>query len=201
MSNVFDLIKRLATIGEAYWLFKNKQHTKLMEALAEEPERIKTFFNNVKLSGIPDGNLPADSLDDWDTFLALPRNDSLSNTERNERITGKYTSQGGQGPDYIQDTMQTAGFLVYVVENFPSVTDPHTLTGLLIPGPPVYETKKIYDATYGGVTYGGTTYGAYLGTAVIQTVVTIPVDATRYRYIVLTGREYILPIQGLNTRT
>lgn len=192
MSNFFKLVKEIVHNGDAYRLIKGQQHTDLMKALSDEPERIETFFELVQQSGIPDGNLPVDSLDDWETFLALPRNDSLSTTERNERITGKYTSQGGQGPDYIQDTMQAAGFPVYVVENFPSVVDPHTLTGVYIPGPPVYEANRRNDATLGGITLGSKTLGAFLGTTIDPIDVPIPIAPTRYRYIwFLTGSSGI----------
>ena len=184
----FKTMKSLAPKGLAYLLFKLTQHVELMTALSKEPERIETFFDLVQQSGVPDGNLPEDSLDDWETFLALSKNDSLSVAERNERITAKYSSQGGQGPDYIQDTMQAAGFDVYVVENFPSVIDPHTLTGVYIPGPLVYEANRIYNARYGNDTYGGTTYGAFLGTTIDPVDVPIPVAPTLYRYIwFLTG--------------
>jgi hypothetical protein len=40
MSDFFRVIKNLVPDGEAYWLFKNKQHTEMMEGLAEEPARI-----------------------------------------------------------------------------------------------------------------------------------------------------------------
>lgn len=53
MYNFFPIIKRLLPSGRAYFLANNTQHKQAIEALAEEPNRICTFFNDVKLSGIP----------------------------------------------------------------------------------------------------------------------------------------------------
>lgn len=187
MFNFYETMKRLAPIGEAYKLFKNTENEKLVRALAEEPGRIKDFYDLVQLSGVPDGNIPADALSDWETFLNLPKNDSLTDEERNQRITGKYAGQGGQGPDYIQDVMQAAGFPVYVFENIPPV-DPTGLPGIVIHGPPNYTEKRRYDATLGGFTLGSKTLGAFLGTGIEPVEVAIPSDSTKWIYVFfLTG--------------
>jgi hypothetical protein len=107
----------------------------------------------------------------------------LSSTERNERITGKYTAQGGQGPDYMEDTMQAAGFPVYVYENTFPYIDPHVLItagATLIPGPPTYKANRINDLTLGGHTLGAKTLGAFLGTTISPVYKELPVDATVY---------------------
>jgi len=187
MSNFYTVIKKLLPKGLAFFLKDGTQHQQFIEALGMEPERIKIFFDKVRDSGIPDGNLPTEALPDWETFLGLQQNSSLSDAEKNERIKGKYTAQGGQGPDYLEETLQAAGYPVYVVEN-PTGADPRPYLGILIAGPAVYDNKKIIVSTLGSMTLGSKKLGEYLGTRVFEIEKTISTDTdTWYDYWFLTG--------------
>jgi len=54
-------------------------------------------------------------LDEWEKQFGLP--DSLTDEqERRDRLAGAWVAQGGQSPRYIQDTLQNAGFDVFVHE-------------------------------------------------------------------------------------
>ena len=166
----FPTIQKLLPKGRAFRLpFENDLY-KFHQAQAKEPERICDFYIDVRKSGIPP-NVPVDALDDWDTFLGLPANSNLTDSERNERALGKLTAVGGQGPDYIQDQLQAAGFPVFVYENDPAAgareyitllgdtgiemndfqlgdfTDrinPASLTGFLLANPPIYFNEIDY---------------------------------------------------------
>lgn len=209
-------LRSLFPKGLAFRFFNGSYFKQLSEALAKEPERIKDFYDTVRDSGIPDCNiLPDEALSDWETFLALSKNDSLTNVERCERIQGKFIAQGGQGPDYIQQVLQDAGFPVYVFENIPSDNpsfrqytaalggfslggsnlgaytdriDPRTVDGTLIAGPPTYSTARNYSATLGGFSLGGANLGTYIGTETTENEVTIPSDPATFIFIwFLTG--------------
>lgn len=54
-------------------------------------------------------------LDRWEHQFGLVPG-SLSESERRDRIDAAWKAQGGQSPRYIQDTLQAAGFDVYVHE-------------------------------------------------------------------------------------
>lgn len=218
--NFLPTIKKLLPNGRAFRVFFDTMHEKILDGSQLEAGRVKTFIDNIRDAGIPNGNLPAGALSDWETFLGLSMNTALSNAERNERIKGKYAGQGGQGPDYIQDTLQAAGFPVYVLENIPkdnpgaraysstlgsislgettlgAYTDrinPIGISGTLIPGPPIWETEKIYAASLGGITLGETELGEYVGTITQEIPYEIPNIPSRFIFVwFLTG------INGLN---
>ena len=166
----FPTIQKLLPKGRAFRLpFENDLY-KFHQAQAKEPERICDFYVDVRDSGLPP-NIPSDALDDWETFLGLLANSNLTDAERNERALGKLTAVGGQGPDYIQDQLQAAGFPVFVYENNPTAgartyitlsndtgiesndflsgdfTDrlnPNAVPGDLLANPPIWENEKDY---------------------------------------------------------
>jgi len=188
MYDFLPTIKRLLPKGKAFKLFFGSTPEKIMKANALQAGRMKDFFDNVRDAGIPNGKLPVEALPDWEEFLALQGNSALSSQERNDRINGKYTAQGGQGPDYIQDTLQAAGYPVYLQENPAPRIDPRTVSGLLIPCSPVYYTEKTFSASLGGTTMGQKSLGAYAGTGVYEYQYAIPADSSRWVFFnFLTG--------------
>lgn len=186
MIDLFEVVKRVFPKGLAFRFFVGSQYREFTEGLSVEPGRIAEFFQKVLESGVP-GYIPEEALDDWEFFLNLDKNDSLTTKSRNDRIAGKISAQGGQGPKYIQNILQDAGYPVYVTENVPQV-DPTTKTGLLIPGPPTYSIISLYAASLGGFTLGGRTLGQKQFSDIVEDVVTIPVIPNRYIFIwFLTG--------------
>ena len=206
-----DILKSLFPKSLAFRFFNGTFLQKLITALSKEPDRIKLFFDKVRSSGIPDCDiLPYESLSDWETFLNIQKNSVLTDEQRCKRIEGKYVSQGGQGPDYIQDVLQSAGFPVYVFENivsgdpsFRNYTsrlgglslgesflgaytdriDPRNVDGLLIPGAPEWVTNKIYEATMGGYSLGEGSLGDYIGTYTSEIERTIPSTPDKFVFI------------------
>jgi hypothetical protein len=181
MTDLFEVVKRVFPKGLAFRFFIGSQYREFTEGISIEPGRIAEFFQKVLESGVP-GYIPEEALDDWEFFLNLDKNDSLTIEERNDRIVGKISAQGGQGPGYIQNVLQDAGYPVYVTENVPQV-DPTTKTGWLIPGPPTYSIQSLYAASYGGCTYGSRTYGQKQFSDIVEDTVTIPVIPNRYIFI------------------
>ena len=167
----FPVYKQLQPKGRAFLLPFEKDLYKFNKASAKQPDRISDFYVDVRSSGIPTTDMPGDSLTDWESDLGLLPNSALTGTQRQERIIGKYYSVGGQGPDYIQDRFQAAGFPVFVYENNPTAgareyitllgdtgiqmgdfqlgdfTDrinPASLGGILYANPPIFQTQKDY---------------------------------------------------------
>ena len=205
----FPVIKQLLPKGRAFRLpFENDLY-KFHKSQAEEPGRICTFYESVRDAGIPP-SIPLAALNDWETFLGLPINSSLTVTERNERILGKLTAVGGQGPDYIQDTFQAAGFPVYVYENNPAMgareyvtrlgdtgiemgdfdlgdytdrIDPRSLGGILYANPPIWLNKNNYLGSRLGdtnVEMGDFDLGQYTATLVFEFEYVIPSDSATF---------------------
>jgi len=190
MFNFLPTIKKLLPNGRAFRVFYNTMHEKILDGSQVEAGRVKDFTDLVRDSGIPDGNLSADVLSDWEIFLGLQRNDDLTDVERNDRISGKYASQGGQGPDYIEEALQASGYPVYVQENPAPRTDPSTVTGTLIPGPLVWQARRTYSRTLGSATTlsSAATLGIYSGTGIFEKEYTLPSDPNLFVFFFfLTG--------------
>ncbi len=110
----FEALKSLFPDGAAFRFFSGKQSTQLIEALAEKPDDIKTFFDQVRDSGIP-GRIPSAALSDWENFYLLQNIGSLTNAERNARIKARFDRVGAQGVDSLEDTLNDEfdNFLTY----------------------------------------------------------------------------------------
>ncbi len=206
---MLDFAKTLRSLfptGQVFKFFAGTTFRKFIDALAEMPERIITHADLVRDSGIP-VNLPPESLSDWENFLALTPDSLLSDQQRSDRISGKIATIGGQGPEYLQDVLQAAGFPVYVVENSDSSgyvymsalgnfqlgeielgeysgrIDPRSVTGHLIYGAPVWETWKNYTTALGNFELGDAELADYNGTETIPKVYVIPPTVNRFIFI------------------
>ena len=204
-ANWFKVIKGLLPAGQAFKLpFENDLY-KFHKAQAEEPNRICDFYVDVRSAGIPTLDMPADSLTDWESYLGILTNSGLTDTQRRERIIGKYYSVGGQGPDYIEDRFQAAGFPVFVYENNPTLgareyitlsgdflsgdalsgdfTDrlnPASLAGILYASPPIFTNQKDYLGSSLGdtnVEMGDFQLGEFSKTLIIEVEYSIPPDS------------------------
>lgn len=118
-----QVIKRLLPPGRLFRLPYESTFYKLNKVIGNEAQRVKTFIDDTVNDGIP-GNISVDSLVDWESDLAIQKNNALSISERNARITSKLTAQGGQGKDYLQSVLHAAGFDVYLHEWQPGL-DPN----------------------------------------------------------------------------
>jgi uncharacterized protein YmfQ (DUF2313 family) len=206
--NWFKVIKGLLSKGRAFKLPFNNPSYKFHKAQSKEPDRVCEYYTAVRNSGIPSIDMDIDSLNDWESDLGIPINSSLTNDQRIERIIAKYYSVGGQGPGYIQDRFQSAGFDVYVYENNPEVgarqyttvlgdfqsgdaqlgdftdrIDPRSLSGYLLANPPIYINRKDYLGSQLGDTgsqMGSFQLGEFSKTLIEEFKYIISSDSSKY---------------------
>jgi hypothetical protein len=141
MTAIFETLKNLFPKSHAYRLFSGTQHRELIEALSLQGDTIKSYFVDVRDSGIP-GQIPSDALSDWELLYKFQNISGLTDAERNAQIKGRFDRVGGQGPDYIQDTLgdEFNDFLTYITYTAtagdPTITagDPDATAGSFING-------------------------------------------------------------------
>ncbi len=73
----------------------------------------KQFFDEVWLDIFPQTTR---ELDKWEFQFNLGNSASLTTQERRDRLEATWSALGGQSPRYLQDTIQAAGFDLYVHE-------------------------------------------------------------------------------------
>lgn len=211
MTDFSKTLRSLFPTGQVFRFFSGTQFRLFIDALAQEPERIIMHADEIRDAGIP-GYIPSDALSDWESFLNLNPDSALTDVQRQQRITGKIATIGGQGKDYLQDVLQSAGFPVYVFENIPSTEpsarvytaalgnfqlgetdlgdysnriDPRSLLGTLIYGAPVWDTLKNYTCALGNFQLDDTDcqLSEYNGTETIEVEYTIPADSSRFIFV------------------
>jgi len=134
MTYFFNIFKLLLPKGRAWQIIVDKLLRKFFEGLSAFPDSVKLYFDLIYLDLFPQTTR---FLDEWERQWGLqPGN--LSEQERRDRLAGVWKALGGQSPRYIQDTLQAAGFPVYVHEWWepdgapyprldPVVRDPHVV--------------------------------------------------------------------------
>jgi len=109
----FSLFKRLLPNGRAWAVIAAKRLRQFFEGLAagaSDPV-VKEFDDR-----FDDLNPQLTTqLAQWESQFNLI-NTGLTEQERRDRLQGAWSAVGGQSPRYIQDTLQAAGFGVYVHE-------------------------------------------------------------------------------------
>ena len=118
----FSIFKRLLPLGRAWAVIAEKRLRQFFDGLAagaSDPV-VKEFDDH-----FDDINPQLTTkLALWEDQFSLP-NTGLTEQERRDRLQAAWAAVGGQSPRYIQDTLQAAGFNVYVHEWwFPSAEYP-----------------------------------------------------------------------------
>lgn len=158
--------------------------TLLMEGIAIEIERIRVFKNIVLSAVVPNTNMSTYAIDDYNVKYGIPPTLGGTDAEQISRIIEKANLNGYPGADFLQEQLQKAGYMLYVIENEPqninirqygndqySVSvqygltsrfiDPDTILGELVVGSPPFGSGRIYLYRYGVSMYGGDTmYGS-----------------------------------------
>lgn len=107
-----SVIKHLLPNAKAWRITLDKQLRQFFEGLSGTGSGVKTFLDGVWLDIFPQTTR---ELDAWELqFGLLPR--GLTDQQRRDRLDATWKALGGQSPRYIQDTLQAAGFNVYVHE-------------------------------------------------------------------------------------
>jgi len=115
------LYQHLLPDGRAWRTTVNKRLRQFLDGLTVLPDGVKQSADSVWLDLLPD---TTDKLDDWERQFGLPGN-ITDELDRRARLTATWRQlEGGQAPRYIQDTLQAAGFDVYVHEWWEPSTPP-----------------------------------------------------------------------------
>lgn len=111
--NFLELFKHLLPRSRAWDITITKNLRLFFKSLADGLlTPIKEFLDNVFLDINP---ATTRELSAWEVQFGL-RDIALTEQERRDRLAATWKALGGQDPRYIQDTLQDAGFDVYVHE-------------------------------------------------------------------------------------
>lgn len=116
----FRIIRHLLPRARAWRLFAGSQIRQFFEGLSGLGGDTRDFIDDVYDDGFPQTTR---ALDEWEAQFDL-RDTGLTTQERRDRLEGAWAATGGQSPRYIQDTLQAAGFPVYVHEWWIPASDP-----------------------------------------------------------------------------
>ena len=114
------IIQHLLPNARAWHITTNKQLREFFVALSDLGSDVKVFFDEIFNDIDPQKTR---ELDAWESQFALADN-ALSDQERRDRLAATWQAVGGQDPRYIQDTLQAAGFDVYIHEWWEPGTEP-----------------------------------------------------------------------------
>lgn len=129
---MIDLFKHLLPRAKAFSITIDKRLRQLFEGLSESFDDAREFLDLVYFDLYPETTR---HLTQWESQFGVLKGD-LTEAERRTRLAGLWAARGGQDPRYIQDTLQGAGFDVYVHEwwelpagNPPVARNPFTVLG------------------------------------------------------------------------
>ena len=106
----FRIFKHLLPNAKAWQITIDKKIRQFFEGLTGIGEDINEFFDLMWLDIFPETTRDIPS---WENQFALP-NTLTNEQERRDRLAAAWKALGGQSPRYIQDTLQAAGFDVYL---------------------------------------------------------------------------------------
>ncbi len=202
----FRLYKHLLPRARALQITTTKRLRELFEGLTGFPEDIKLFVDQVWEDIFP---VTTRELDQWEDQFGLP-NTGLTEQERRDRLDAAWKALGGQDPTYIQETLQAAGFPVYVHEwwvpgSEPAVDSPAAATPrdpvatLVAPAYPlvnrIVKSDKLFTAYFDNGAlpnenqFGktGSQFGAFSNSAVVEVEYDIPTDPSSWPYFLYIG--------------
>ena len=122
------IFQHLLPNARAWRITAEKQLREFFEGLSGIGEDVKLFFDQIYLDLFPDDTR---ELDAWENQFGLVST-GLTDQQRRDRLTAAWQASGGQDPTYIQETLQSNGFPVFVHEFW----EPGTEQPVDVPGPP-----------------------------------------------------------------
>lgn len=114
------IFKHLLPNAKAWRITVDKKLRQFFGGLSGVGSSVKDYFDNIWLDIFPQTTR---DLDNWDTEFGL-RDTGITEQERRDRLDAAWKALGGQDPRYIQDTLQGAGFNVFVHEWWEPGTEP-----------------------------------------------------------------------------
>lgn len=106
------MFQHLLPNARAWRLTVDKKLRQFFQGLTGLGADIKKFVDLVWLDIYP---ATTRELDAWEKQFGLPET-TLTTQERRDRLDATWKALGGQSPRYIQDTLQAAGFDIYIHE-------------------------------------------------------------------------------------
>lgn len=106
--------KHLLPRSRAWLLTTDKPMRQFFDGLSSLLTDSKAFSDDVLFEQFPQ-ETSLDSLTEYEKQFGLPSVPMIEQARR-DRLTAEWKALGGQSPRYIQDTLQAAGFDVYVHE-------------------------------------------------------------------------------------
>lgn len=115
-----DTFKHLLPSGKAWRLIVDRQLRQFFDGLAVEPGDAQDYQDGVYNDYRPQETT---KLDEWEDQFGLIAS-GLTEQERRDRVDATWKAQGGQSPRYLQDTIQNAGFPLFIHEWWVPSTSP-----------------------------------------------------------------------------
>jgi len=109
---LFNVIKHLLPRAKAWKITQDLTLRQLFEAISPTFDSVVEYFDLLWFDMFP---AYTRHLTQWESQFGLKPLD-LTEQERRDRLAALWAATGGQSPRYIQDTLQAAGFDVYVHE-------------------------------------------------------------------------------------
>ena len=109
---MIGMFRYLLPTGKAWRLTINKQLRQFFEGLTWLQTDVKTYTDSAYTDMFPQTTRLLDELEAEYGYLP----GSLTEQERRDRLSARMASVGGQSPKYLQNTLQAAGFNVYIHE-------------------------------------------------------------------------------------
>ena len=107
------MLQHLLPNARAWNITVDKPLRRFMQGLSTIGSDAKDFTDSVY-----DDISPATTreLDAWENHFALPPVAGFTEAQRRDRLDGRWKALGDQDPRYLQDTLQAAGFDLYIHE-------------------------------------------------------------------------------------
>jgi hypothetical protein len=124
---MMSVFKHLLPRARATSIIVDKPLRQLFEGLSPSFETLIEYFEDIWLDIFPQTTR---HIYQWERTFGIPIGQGIALTEqqRRDRLDGYWQAIGGQSPRYIEDTLQAAGFDVYVHEFWElPATDPPTI--------------------------------------------------------------------------
>lgn len=106
------ILTHLLPRARAWRVTIDKQLKHFLASFGSQETDAKAFLDDVYLDLLP---ATTRQLTQWEKQFNLPQL-GISDADRRVRLAATWAAVGGQSPKYIQDTLQAAGFPVYVHE-------------------------------------------------------------------------------------
>lgn len=130
---MINIVEKLIPKKGALWRIFPGFLKNLLDALNEEPKRIRDFFLSIVAESNP--GTAIETQEEWYQQYGLVYNETKSLSEKQAETLERYIALGDQDIVYVQDQVTKAGFVdVTIVENSPPEDDNTNVCGEAICG-------------------------------------------------------------------